>query len=268
MHMEQENTNIIHNRNQRYKYIPLILAAILGYYLLMMMLAPVKKLKSINDNYGFHQDEKNIINDSIVTDSIFLVRLKEKSFLQSRITMAVTDSISLSINLPDSTVNLEIAGVTVNSTGIIRMKTGRMLRDRYSYAISSMLSKPLSIEKDFSSIPREPLMIKMAPKDTSEYVPDIIPDTADYEPVNFVFELSDGIVVYVYQAERLKAGDGIRFFFFNIGYRFVRTWRSLKSVFILKVPEYNPYIKIWLPRTDAKIIYRALPEKGQISLFR
>jgi len=33
-------------------------------------------------------------------------------------------------------------------------------------------------------------MIKMAPKDTSEYKPDIMPDTSITEPVNYILEMN------------------------------------------------------------------------------
>jgi hypothetical protein len=131
-----------------------------------------------------------------------------------------------------------------------------------------MLSKPFLIQRNIASIPKEPLMIKMAPKDTSEYEPDITPDTADYEPVNYIMEMDDGIVIYIYQAEKLKQGDGLHLFFFDLRYRIHDAWRTMKSVFTFKVPEYHPFIKVRLPRADAKIIYRALPEHGQIAVYR
>ncbi len=62
-----------------------------------------------------------------------------------------------------------------------------------------MLSSPMTIVNDIATIKKEPLMIKMAPKDTSEFKPDIIPDTSDYEPVNYILEMDNGIRIFVYQ---------------------------------------------------------------------
>ena len=56
-----------------------------------------------------------------------------------------------------------------------------------------LLSSPMNIVSDLATIRKEPLMIKMAPKDTSEFKPDIIPDTSDYEPVNYILEMDNGI---------------------------------------------------------------------------
>jgi hypothetical protein len=111
-------------------------------------------------------------------------------------------------------------------------------------------------------------MIKMAPKDTSEYKPDIIPDTADYEPVNYVMEMENGIVILVYQEEKLNPGDRLHLFGFDLKYRLRNILNAMKSILTFKVPEYHPFIKLRLPRTDSKIIYRALPEHGQIAVYR
>jgi hypothetical protein len=110
-------------------------------------------------------------------------------------------------------------------------------------------------------------MIKMAPKDTSEYKPDIMPDTSIAEPVNYILEMNRGIRIYVYQEEHAKLADRISQFEFDLKDRLRDTWSSLKRVAVFKVPEYHLFIKMRLPRTDAKIIYRSLPKSGQIAVF-
>jgi hypothetical protein len=266
--MEAENTN--KQPVRKYGLITLIafLLALLIYYTAMIMLAPVKKTNSLYEEYGFKQVAKNILNDTIITDSAYLTLFRERSYFQARTAMAETDSIYLSMNLIDSTLNLEISGVTVARTKFTRLSASKIFQDRNSYIVSSMLSRPFTVEKNIASIPKEPLMIRMAPKDTSEYKPDIIPDTADYEPVNYIMEMDNGSVIYVYQEERLNNGDGIHLFLFDFSYRLGNAWGTIKSVFTFKVPDYHPFIKVRLPRSDAKIIYRALPEHGQISVYR
>jgi hypothetical protein len=266
--METETTNMQPARKYGLISLIIFIGAVLIYYTVMTMLAPVKKHKSLKYEYGFKQDEKNKINDTIFTDSTYLALFRETSFLKARTAMAETDSICLTMNLADSGVILEISGVAVARTKLIRLSSSKMFHDRNAYIISSMLSKPFLIQRNIASIPKEPLMIKMAPKDTSEYEPDIMPDTADYEPVNYIMEMNNGIVVYVYQEEKLNHSDGLHLFLFDLRYRIHEAWRTMKSVFTFKVPEYHPFIKIRLPRADAKIIYRALPEHGQIAVYR
>ena len=40
----------------------------------------------------------------------------------------------------------------------------------------------------------------------------------------------------------------------------------MKAVARFDVPPYVPYIKIWIPKAEAKIVYRALPREGLIVL--
>lgn len=266
--METETTNIQPARKYGLISLVIITSAVLLYYAVMTMLAPAKEYKSLKDEYGFKQDEKNKINDTIFKDSTYLALYRETSFLKARNAMAETDSICLAMNLADSVVTLEISGVTVARTKLIRFSSSKIFHDRNAYFMSSMLSKPFIIQRNIASIPKEPLMIKMAPKDTSEYEPDITPDTADYEPVNYIMEMDNGTVIYVYQEEKLNHGDGLHLFFFDLSYRIHDAWRTMKSVFTFRIPEYHPFIKVRLPRADAKIIYRALPEHGQIAVYR
>ena len=253
----------------RFKYkIPAILfLAFLIYYIVMMLLAPLIAHKTMNDKYGFRLDDINPSEQRIVRDSVYLKLLKEKAFLQSKVEMAETDSIYLVVNLSDSIVNLGISGVTVYSSEIKRYNISKLLKQGYPYVISSMLSSPLTIIKEFSSIQKEPLMIKMAPRDTSEYQPDIIPDTADYDLVNYIFEMDKGIIIYICQEEKLNPGNGMDHFGFDLRYRIRNAINSLKSVIRVRVPGYHPFIKLHLSRDDAKIIYRALPKQGQIAIY-
>ena len=266
--MEDKVTDKPFYRKPGFIVLSVIMAVFIIYYSVMSLLASVSRMKAFDTEYGFKQDKKNIIDERILSDSAYLNMLREKAFLQSRIAMAETDSIYLTINISDSLVNLEISGVVVHSTEIKKINICKILRKGNEYTISNMLSTPMVIAEDFTSIKKEPLMIKMAPRDTSEYQPDIIPDTADFEPVNFILEMQNGVKVYVYQDEKLRFGDGIRRFGFDLWDRIYSTMSSMIRVFTLKVPEYHPYIKIRLARADAKIIYRAIPYNGQVAVYR
>ena len=255
-----------------WKKLPFIIALIITgmfmiYHLIMEMAAPIKKLNDIRTEYGFVQNKKNPVDERIFSDSTYLALLKEKAYYQSRVTMAATDSIYMTINLADSTVNLEISGVVVHTADIKKKDISRILK-RDEYPVLNMLSSPFVIATDISTIKKEPLMIKMAPKDTSEYQPDIIPDTADFEPVSFILVMENGVKIQVYQDEKLRAGDNFHRFVFDLRERLRTTAAALSKTITFKVPEYYPYIKIRLARADAKRIYRALPYHGQVGVYR
>jgi hypothetical protein len=224
-------------------------------------------LEEIKKEYGIKSSKNNDTDKRILTDPAYLKLLKDKAFLQSKIVMAETDSIYLTINMTDSSANLEISGVVVHKAKMSKVKTSKILLKADENSILSILSTPFTISHAFATIKKEPLMIKVAPKDTSEYKPDIMPDTTITEPVNYILETKGGIRIYVYQEENVKFNDRISQFTFDINDRLRDTWCALKSVAVFKVPEYHPFIKIRLPRTDAKIIFRAIPKEGQIAFY-
>jgi hypothetical protein len=265
--METENRNNTPVKNKALPFPLVLIAVFLAYYTLMSMLAPSHKISELRKEYGKPRGDEEKLSPLILTDSAYLSMITERAFLQSRILMAGSDSIYLTINLSDSSMNLEISGVAVHSIRMKRFRASRILTRGHEDIITAMLASPLTIESDLSTIKKEPVMIKMAPKDTSEYKPDIMPDTSVTEPVNFILRMTNGINIYIYQDDNEKHADRLAAFRFDIIDRFRQAWNTMKSIAVLKVPEYHPYIRIKIPRADAKIVYRALPRNGQIGIY-
>ncbi len=238
------------------------------YYIVMAVLSSSRKISAINEEFAYKKDEKNAPDSRIFSDSAYVKLNREKAYFQSRNIMAETDSISLALNLADSTATLEINGVTVHKARLLKIDAPKILYKGDEYAISSMLSVPFTVMDNFGTILKEPLMLKVAPKDTSEFKPDILPDTANHAAVNFVMRLDHGFSLYVYQDTGDDAGGVMNRFIFDIRDRFNGIWSIIKSIAGFKVPEYHPSIRLRMKKTDARIIYRALPRNGQIALFR
>ena len=238
------------------------------YYGVMSLLGPRKKIVSINSEYGYKPPENSKIDERIFSDSAFISIRREMSFSQARVLMAESDSICLALNLSDSTGVLEINGVTVHKAKVSGITISKVFEKADEYSVTSLLATPFTIRNDYSTIKKEPLMIKVAPKDTSEYKPDILPDTTNSEAVNYIFEMENGTRVYVYQNVGENEGGGLNLFFFDLSARLRNIRDNLKSIITLKVPEYHPIIRIRMAKSDAKIIYRALPKHGQIAVFR
>jgi hypothetical protein len=266
--METVETNSDRTLEKRgLKILIILLLLFIIYYSAMVFLSPGKKLKEMNKEFAFKQDVKIKVDNRIFSDSAYLKLYREKAFLKARVSMSESDSVYLTVNLPDSTINLEISGVVVHPAKVRSIKMSKILEKGSDYINSTMFSSPLTIASDISSIEKEPLIIKMAPKDTSEYRPDIIPDTATFEPVNYMLEMTNGIRLYFYQEEESRPGDRSHFLKFDLTDRLRNTFSSLKSVIHFKIPEYHPYIKLTLPRADAKSIYRAIPVHGQVGVY-
>jgi hypothetical protein len=265
--METEVTKKKSRRKTTFILLSCVISAFVIYYSVMSMKGPAQKLEEIKKEFETKTTDKSDINRRIIKDSAYLRLLKERAFLQSSIVLAETDSIYLIINLADSTANIGIFGVVVHKAKLSEFQISKILKMSNESAILSMLATPLTISHSFATIKKEPVIFQMAPKDTSEYKPDIMPDTTITEPVNYILETDKGVRIYVYQEENAKIDDRISQFKFDLNSRLNDTWSALKSVAAFKVPDYHPFIKIKLPRTDAKIIYRALPRSGQIAVF-
>jgi hypothetical protein len=256
--METEITNKSSGRKISFIILIIIISALILYYSIMSVMSPARKLAALKNEFGSKPTGNTVVDERIYTDSVYLSLLKEKAYLQSRVAMAETDSIYLTINLADSTANIEISGVVVHKAKMSNLKTSKILVKGNENIILSMLSSPFTIANASSTIQ----------KDTSEYVPSVMPDTSITEPVNYILEMTNGIRIYVYQLEKEKPGDRINAYIFDLKDRLRNTWISLKSAALFKVPEYHPFVKMRLPRADAKIIYRALPKNGQIAVSR
>lgn len=248
--------------------VPAVLLTVLViFYTVMISLAPGKKMTQLTEEFGPRPPEKGDYDVNLFHDSAYVSLLKEKSFLQSRTKMAETDSIYLTINLKDSIARLEISGVTVHAARICGYDISSILEKGERSVIYTLLSSPLEIQSYSASIKKEPVMVKIAPKDTSEYQPDIIPDTSVNEPVNYKLELNNGLRIYVYQEEQENRQDRLSFLNFNLKERAYDSWSAIKSIMRFEVPEYHPFIKIRLYRDDCKIIFRAIPGKGQVAVY-
>ena len=246
----------------------LAVVAFLTYYSIMEMRSTSKQMAEISAEYGFAKYEKGKLPKNITSDSTFLSLFKEQAYLQSRVAMAETDSVYLTLNLAEKVINIEISGVVVHSTPIDEIKASKLITDGDEFVITSLLSAPLTIVSDTSSIAKIPIIKKIAPKDTSEFIPDAIPDTAFYEPVNYIFETDRGIKIFVYQSEDINHGDSKNRLMFDLRQRLINTKADFKDILAFKVPEYQPFIKIKIPSADAKIIYRAISRNGQIGIYR
>jgi calcineurin-like phosphoesterase family protein len=240
---------------------------ILIYYSVMAIISPSVKISAINREFGYIAPEKGAIDERFFTDSAFVQLNRNKAFAQARIIMAETDSICLAINLSDSIAILEINGVAVHKAKLSYIRLSKVLIKADEYAVTNMLSSPFTVSKDFATIRKEPVMIKIAPKDTSEYKPDILPDTARIEDVNYMLEMENGIRLYVYQ-QNDEEGGGLRKYFFDVNDRFKNIAAIFRKILVFKVPEHHPAIRIKMERADARIIYRALPRHGQMALYR
>ena len=191
----------------------------------------------------------------------------EKAFQQNRLSLAEKDSIYMVLDLPDSLIILEIKGVTVKKTKIIEMEVSNRFALIPHENLLPWISEPFTLERNLSTIPKSPIIIKQAPKDTIEAAKtSSAPRPPDTTGVFYTFYFDRNLLIEVEQSnppeadvmERVKA------------YRSTKRKESNLSVIqMLKKPEQTDQpmtIKLVLSDVDARAIFRAVPTKTRLIL--
>lgn len=245
-------------------------AAALGlfliYYLVMAVSAVTKTVSDFDNAYfaSLEQKEDDTINLCAIPGYIDMIR--QKAFLNSQVKMAESDSIGLLVNVRDSIIQLLIKGLPVRTVAINEYDVSPFFHRANQEAIYSMLSTPLTITGMQATFMKDPVSVKIAPKDTSEVVIGEKPDTTDFEAVFFTLETDRNIRFFFEQQEDTIGADRRARFFFDLKDRTKNASSTMRAVVRLQTPPYVPYIKIWIPKAEAKIIYRAIPREGMIVL--
>ncbi|MFZ2287991.1 MAG: hypothetical protein WAV93_13520 [Bacteroidales bacterium] len=245
-----------------------VLAVLIIFYLSRSVSAVNHSIMAFDDAYfaSIEQKEGDTINLCAIPG--YIEMLREKAFLSSQVRMADQDSIGLLINIRDSVLQMLIKGVPVRSFMIGEYEVSPFFHRANQEAIYSMLSSPLTITRMQATFRKDPIQVKIAPKDTSEAKIDAKPDTTDYEAVFFTLDTDRNIRFYFEQQEDTVGADRRARFFFDLKDRSRNARATMREVISLRTPPYVPYIKIWVSKAEAKIIYRAIPREGQIVLMQ
>ena len=209
------------------------------------------------------------INSSLFT------QLKEKAWIESRLTMASNDSVGLSIDLESNLIQLELKGVVVMSSKIRDYSTSGFFRKMDGNVYFTMFGSPLTIQQFKSTIEKNPLKVVQAPKDTIAAEAAAIAaeaaakkDTLHDENVFWTvkldrdFELNiQGIDSVTESHSKYKLGQG-----FEFERDLKNIMNSFQHIIKFKKPTYTPEILISIPENDAKAILRALPRNSLVTI--
>jgi len=240
----------------------IIVAIILVGASFIAIITPRLKIKEFNELYsqGIHSTK----NGPGFYDSSFYALKKEEAFLKSKLAKSDLDSISLSINVPDSLLSLEIKGIAIYNIKIDRIKLSPIFNSLDKDAILHCFSLPFKINSQYATVVKEPIVIKQAPKDTIEAnqaAPNI--DTLKPKMVAYYFCLDKDIILDIRQSEKTEL---IPYYKYLLRYNYWNTARQLKEVSNFRLPDYTPWIQIEINCKDALALYRALPNSAIISI--
>lgn len=195
--------------------------------------------------------------------------MKEKAWVESRLKMAGSDSIGLSIDLRQHTILMELKGVVVMKSKIRDYSTSGFFKRMDGNVYFAMFGTPLTIQKFESSIEKNPFKVVIAPKNAEEAEAaatkkDSIPNENVFWTVKLDrdFELNiQGIDSVSESQSKYKLGKG---------FEFKRDLKNIANSFghivKFKKPIYTPEILISIPENEAKAILRALPRNAWVTI--
>jgi len=192
----------------------------------------------------------------------------EKAFKEAVLIMSANDSISLIINLKDSTASLFIKGVTLHSTKISYIKIDPIITKFNTHVYQKLFGKPLLISKQKATIIKEPIVVIHAPKDTLEAALNAYkPDTLIQNPAYIQMKLEHNLHIIMEQEDNPRLNDIWTRFLFRVQNSVDNSLENLINFSRLRKPTYHPYIQIKIPVDDLRSIYRALPNQPQVVVY-
>lgn len=240
-----------------------ILLFLLAYYTVFAILAEKRAVEVCNEAYWTEHTGEGIAEKAEMHRVPGYGRLLEKKGLTGALArMAADDSVGLFLNLPDSCIQLLIKGVCVQEIPVREIKMSPFFREIDVEVLYDLLASPLKITTSDATIDKEPIQVVQAPRDSSDAIPVIQPDTSHAEPVFFLLH-TDKIYFYFYQSGD-KEKNRWTAFKFGLSDRFRRVAAIWRGMLTATVPEYQPRISIGVSRENAKVIYRAIPLHGRI----
>lgn len=192
----------------------------------------------------------------------------EEAFWQARQRLAKSDSINLSVDLADSVVRLEVKGVPVRICKIHRYNCSDAVNHlRGRGRLAHWLSAPFILQKELATLPKAPIKIKEAPKDTieaSESTGEELP--VEQRDVHFTLHFDRNLTIVVAQIQTPSFRGWLRKIFYGLRRSAGTAGEALFALARLKLPQHRIEIELELTREDAKAIYRALPPNSGLAL--
>ena len=213
-------------------------------------------------------NESDIKNpDTLLYSSAEWDLIHEKSFLNARLAMSASDSIGLTLNLKDSLIQLEMKGVVLRQIRFDKAEVSRFFRGIRPQSYTEHFSKPFSISEIEGTIEKNPVIVRKVPKDTLEAAQTKIEiDTSRVEFVEWHLLLDSALIISVVQSDQFEGGLDNSTMKYRIRRHMDILKTTNKAVLRLRKPQIYPEITVFIPASEARSFYRALPPNGQVVL--
>ena len=267
LHLNQRPYSLI------YKWLLIVIACFVIYYTLIIAVIPVLNYEYIlpEQNPKSRGPKHDLSQYYSLPDSL-MNRSKElannEAYLLARLEMAKDDSICIALDLKDSSVSLIVQGVTIYSSRISSYKSSSLFSKSDPFLTSLYFSWPFRIEEYSASIPKIPVIIRKAPRDTIEAAslpePGQLEESQNYVLFQFKLDRKLGIIFEQDSISDLIDKKAIKYF---IRQQKKVKKKAIRNALIRAGPmEYLPEIHVKLNRQAALVIFRAFPENADIAI--
>lgn len=231
---------------------------------LLLAIKEVDRFTSMVDS-----SQLNIMNGAdsaqLASYELLVETLRHEDFLKAQHQLAKSDSIYLVVNLLDSTATLLVKGVTLLEIKISRYEVSKGLKKLPEFQYKRIFSEPLHSSHDYSTIEKFPIVIKKAPRDTTEaQLTEKAPEPPALLDVYFWLEFNENIFLEVRQSENELAGPAKLVRQYNRQKRKKMLSRNFDIITGKSLYFHDYSIKIEIPREEARSLYRALPVKPHV----
>jgi hypothetical protein len=192
---------------------------------------------------------------------------KTETLLRSRYNLSSEDSIYLVLDLIKKVATLEMKGIPLHDSEIKDVWISNSIKMYHTEALLHWMSQPFVLKNAVSTIVRVPFIVKNAPKDTIEAnKSEVLPSARKTEDVYIVMNFERNLQLVIQQSELSEGEDKMRIDSLRRSYVKKETDKSIKALTSLKREAIMPKIVISLPKSEAIVIYRALPQRLKMVL--
>ncbi len=193
---------------------------------------------------------------------------KENNFEKNSLSLADQDSIYLVINVPSKSIAIEIKGVQVRTATILNVIPDQKLALISHEHLTPWLSDPFVLKKYLGTIPKIPIVVKEAPKDTIEaqlrsskpLPPDsTIVFTSLFFDRNLILEINQNGEPNERELPIVKA-------YLDKKTAYSPDEKTIEKILNPGATDHPVTIKLIVSAADARAIYRAIPSKTRLVL--
>ena len=194
----------------------------------------------------------------------------EETYTNLLLDLAKKDSVMLAVNLRDSLVNLLIKGVPVRKCQISSFRMSQAIPHVARLdSLHTWLYPPFQLLSESATIPKAPIRIMDAPKDTIEAEAMAGQDIPiENNDVHFTLQFNRNLTVRIEQEQPPSSHSEFKKkFAFDMERIFAEARLTIRNLKRKSLPEHKLWIEVVVSREDAKAIYRAIPTRLQMALF-